>query len=172
VKFTGLLTFMPGATDTTNGPEVAPTGMVMLMDVALQVLMVTAAPFSSTALFPWVAPNPVPESTTWLPMDPVVAEILLITGAGAEVELTETLSKTAVASEVLPLFTAKPRYTFGAMVIVWLVPRWVQFTPSAEVKLLKVFPLRLTFTHIGKVPLTVPEVEALAPVLARTPKET
>jgi hypothetical protein len=66
-------------------------------------------------------------------MDAVVAEMLLITGAGAEAELTDTLSKTAVASAALPLFTAKPRYTFGAMVIVWLVPRWVQFTPSAEV---------------------------------------
>jgi hypothetical protein len=133
VKFTGLLSFMPGATDTTNGPEVAPTGMVMLMDVALQVLMVTAAPFSSTILFPWGAPNPVPEMTTWLPMDPVVADVLLITGAGAEAELTETLSKTAVArADALPLFAAKPTYTFGAMVMVWLVPRGVQFTPSAE----------------------------------------
>jgi hypothetical protein len=48
--------------------------------------------------------------------------------------VTDTLSKVAVASaEALPLFTAKPRYTFGAMRIVWLVPRWVQFTPSAEV---------------------------------------
>jgi len=124
---------MPGATDTTNGPEVAPTGMVMLMDVALQVLMVTAVPFSRTTLFPWGAPNPVPDSTTGLPMDPVVADVLLITGAGAEAELTDTLSKTAVASaEVLPLFTAIPTYTFCAMVMVWLVPCCVQFTPSAE----------------------------------------
>jgi hypothetical protein len=43
---------MPGATDTTNGPEVAPTGIVMLMDVALHVLIVTAVPFSMTTLFP------------------------------------------------------------------------------------------------------------------------
>jgi len=48
--------------------------------------------------------------------------------------VTETLSKVAVArAEALPLFTAKPTYTFCAMVIVWLVPRCVQFTPSAEV---------------------------------------
>jgi hypothetical protein len=125
---------MPGATETTNGPEAAPTGIVMLIDVALQVLMVTAVPFSRTTLFPWEAPNPVPEINTGLPMDAVVAEMLLITGAGAEAELTETLSKTAVASaEALPLFAAIPTYTFGAMVMVWLVPRGVQFTPSAEV---------------------------------------
>jgi len=55
---------MPGATDTTNGPEVAPTGIVMLMDVALHVLIVTAVPFSRTTLFPWKVPNPVPDITT------------------------------------------------------------------------------------------------------------
>ena len=44
MKVTGLLSFMPGATDTTNGPEVAPAGMVMLIDVALQVLIVTGRP--------------------------------------------------------------------------------------------------------------------------------
>jgi uncharacterized protein with PQ loop repeat len=48
--------------------------------------------------------------------------------------LIETLSKVAVArAEALPLFTANPTYTFCAMLIVWLVPRWVQFTPSADV---------------------------------------
>jgi hypothetical protein len=59
-----LLSFIPGATDTTNGPEVAPPGIVMLIDVALQVLIVTAVPFSNTTLFPWEPPNPVPEITT------------------------------------------------------------------------------------------------------------
>jgi hypothetical protein len=64
VKITGLLSFMLGATDTTKGPEVAPDGMVMVMDVALQELIVTPAPFSSTTLPPWGVPNPVPEITT------------------------------------------------------------------------------------------------------------
>jgi hypothetical protein len=55
-------------------------------------------------------------------------------GGGATGMLIETLSKTAVAkAEALPLFTANPTYTFCAMLIVWLVPRWVQFTPSADV---------------------------------------
>jgi len=38
VKRTALLSFMLGATETSKGPEVAPTGMVMLIDVLLQVL--------------------------------------------------------------------------------------------------------------------------------------
>ncbi len=57
MKITGLLSFMLGATDTTNGPEVAPVGIVMPMEVAFQLLMVTAAPFSSTTLLPWGAPK-------------------------------------------------------------------------------------------------------------------
>ena len=61
---TGLLSFMLGATDTAKGPEVAPDGIVMVMDVALQELMVTTAPFSITTLLPCKAPNPVPEITT------------------------------------------------------------------------------------------------------------
>jgi len=55
-------------------------------------------------------------------------------GAGGEDVLSDTLSKVAVASaELPPLFTANPTYTFCAMLIVWLVPSCVQFTPSKEV---------------------------------------
>ena len=47
--------------------------------------------------------------------------------------LIDTLSKLAVAAaEALPLFTAKPTYTFCPMLIVWL-PRCVQVTPSNDV---------------------------------------
>jgi hypothetical protein len=50
---------------------------------------------------------------TWLPIEPVVAETLVITGAGAAAEFTETLSNVAVVKAVvLPLFTARPTYTF------------------------------------------------------------
>jgi len=53
-----------------------------------------------------------------------------VEGAG---ELTDTLSKVAVArAVVVPLVTAKPTYTVGPMVIVWLVPTCTQFTPSAD----------------------------------------
>src|SRR5207245_815778 len=130
----GLLSFIPGATDTPNGPVVAPTGIVMLIDVPLHVLIGTATPFSRTTLFPCDAPNPVPEITTALPTDPVVADTPLITGAGAEAELTDTLSKVAVASaEALPLFTAKPTYTFCPMLRVCLVPRCLHVTPYTAV---------------------------------------
>ena len=52
VKATGLLVFMPGATVTTNDPVVAPAGIVMVMELALQLLIVTGAPFSVTVLLP------------------------------------------------------------------------------------------------------------------------
>ena len=50
-----------------------------------------------------------PVIITWLPTDPVVAETLVIAGAGAVVEVTDTLSKVAVAKvDVLRLLTASP----------------------------------------------------------------
>jgi beta-lactamase regulating signal transducer with metallopeptidase domain len=81
-------------------------------------------------------------------MDPVVAETLVISGAGAATEFTDTLSNVAVVrAVVLPLFTARPTSTLWAMVIVWLVPSCTQFSPSEETKLLNVFPLLLTFSQ-------------------------
>ena len=104
-----MLLFIPGAAETSNGPEVAPGGMVIVSDVSLQPLIVTAPPFSSTALRPGVAPKPEPLTTTWLPTDPVVAETAVITGAGAAAEFTDTLSNVAVANEaVVRLLTANP----------------------------------------------------------------
>ncbi len=104
-----MLAFMLGATNTANGPEVAPVGIVMVIEVALQVLMVAGAPFSITALLPCEAPKPVPVITTWLPTDPEVVDRLVITGAGEAVELTDTLSNVAVPRlEVLSSLTAKP----------------------------------------------------------------
>jgi hypothetical protein len=104
-----LLALMVGATETAKGPEVAPAGIVIVMDAALQELIVASAPFSVTMPLPCDAPKPLPEITTWLPIAPVVAETLVMTGAGAAVELTDTLSKVAVASaELLLLLTARP----------------------------------------------------------------
>ena len=62
----------------------------------------------------------------------------------------ETLSKLAVANEELLLLlalTAKPIYTFCAMLIVSVVPTCTQFDPSAEAYPVKVFPLRTSFTQ-------------------------
>jgi hypothetical protein len=54
-------------------------------------------------------------------------------GAGGAGMLIDTLSKVAVAAaEALPLFTAKPIYTFCPMLTAWL-PRCVQVTPSGDV---------------------------------------
>jgi len=41
---------MLGATDTSRGPEVAPVGIVIVIDVALHELMVTATALSVTKL--------------------------------------------------------------------------------------------------------------------------
>jgi hypothetical protein len=126
---------MLGATETIMGPEVAPVGIVMLIDVLFQVLIVTGIPLKITALVLCDAPNPEPEMITWLPTGPVVVERLVITGAGDPDpgKLTDTLSNVAVAMlELDPLLTPRPIYTFCAMVTVWLDPLCAQFTPSGE----------------------------------------
>jgi hypothetical protein len=156
VKRTALLSFIPGATETSNAPDVAPAGIVVVIDVPLHVLIVTAAPFSNTALPPCGPPNPVPEITTWLPIDPVVAETPVMTGADAAAELTDTLSNVAVAKEaVVRLLTASPTYTLCAMLTVWLVPNATQFTPSADPYMLNTFPLLTSFIQFGTVPLPI-----------------
>jgi hypothetical protein len=145
---------MLGAMETNKGPEVAPAGMVMVMDVPLQVLIVTAAPFNRTALPPCVAPKPEPEITTWLPIEPVVAEMAVITGAGAAAELTDTPSNVAVAKEdVVRLLTASPTYTLCAMLTVWLDPSCAQFTPSVDPYMLNTFPLLASLIQFGSVAL-------------------
>jgi hypothetical protein len=101
VKFTALLSFMLGATETSRYPEVAPEGMVTTIDVLVHELTVTGAPFSKTKLPPSDAPKPVPVIPTWLPIDPVVPDTAVIVGAGFAVELTETLSRVAVTSAPL-----------------------------------------------------------------------
>src|SRR5712691_3367890 len=160
---------MLGAMETSKSPEVAPSGIVIAMDVPLQVLIVTPAPFSRTALPPCEAPKPEPEITTWLPTEPVVAETAVITGAGAAAELTDTLSNVAVAKEdVVRLLTASPTYTFAALLTVWLVPNCAQFAPSPDPYMLNTFPLLTSFIQFGGVPLPTDWYELLAPVLARS----
>jgi hypothetical protein len=80
---------MLGATDTTSGPDVAPVGMLIDMDVLLHVLTVTAAPFRSTRLLPWDWPKPFPVTVTWVPTGPVVADSVVIVGAGVVGVLTD-----------------------------------------------------------------------------------
>jgi hypothetical protein len=104
-----LLSFILDATETTSGPEVAPAGTVKLIDVVVQELVVTRVLFKKTTPLPGDAPKFDPLTTTWLPADPVVAETLVIAGAGLGVELMDMLSIVPeYAAPVVPLLTATP----------------------------------------------------------------
>jgi hypothetical protein len=75
-------------------------------------------------------------------------------GGGGPGEVSDTLSKVAVAKEaVVRLLTARPTYTFCTMLTVWLVPNGTQFTPFADPYMLNTFPLLTSFIQFGSVPL-------------------
>ena len=57
---------MLGATDTTKEPDVAPDGIVTVMDDALQKFTITGEPFNVTKLLPCVDPKLDPSISTWL----------------------------------------------------------------------------------------------------------
>jgi hypothetical protein len=79
-------------------------------------------------------------------------------GDGGAGVVSETLSKVAVAKEeMLRLLTAKPTYTFCAMVTVWLVPNCVQVVPLLEANIVNTFPLRTSFSQFGSVALPTDE---------------
>ena len=104
---------MAGPTDTTRYPDVAPAGIVIVIELALQELIVAATAFIRAWLLPCDAPNPDPEITIWLPTEAVVAETPVITGAGLDGVLIDTLSNVAVyVVDVLWLVTPRPMYTF------------------------------------------------------------
>ena len=159
---------MLGATETASGPELAPVGKVIAMLDSLQELIVVWLPFSKTALLPCVDPKFAPLITTWLPIAPVVADTLLIIGAGAAAEFTDTLSIADVAKVELDwLLTTKPMYTFVAIVIVWLVPTCTQLTPSSDAYPLNVFPLLTTLSQYGNAAVRPLDVLVLPPVVSR-----
>jgi len=64
VKYTGLLQFILGFTQTAKYPEVAPVGIVIVIDVLLQELIDAGRSFTNTVLAPCVVPNPVPDMST------------------------------------------------------------------------------------------------------------
>jgi hypothetical protein len=77
-------------------------------------------------------------------------------GGGGPGEVSDTLSKVAVAKEaVVRLLTAGPMYTLVAMLTVWLVPNCTQFTPFADPYMLNTFPLRTSFIQFGSVALPI-----------------
>jgi len=105
VNTTGLLVFILGPTETAKYPVIAPDAIVIVIDVSLHEFTVIGASLSRTTLLACELPKCKPLITTWLPIEPVVAETPVMTGAGADAELTDTLSKRAV---VLFSVTAKP----------------------------------------------------------------
>jgi hypothetical protein len=90
---------MLGATDTNSGPEVAPLGIVTMINVLVHESIVMGALFNNTRLPFCEAPKPDPLMVTWLPTEPVVAETLVMAGPGFAVELTDTLSIVTVVSD-------------------------------------------------------------------------
>src|SRR5438445_482138 len=103
-----------------------------------------------------------------VPVFPVVAERLEMTGATDAEELIETLSK--VPEPRLPvvlLLTAKPTYTDCCIFTVSVDPNWLQSIPSADTYALNELPDRTSFSHLGKLNELGLEYDSLLPVLAR-----
>jgi hypothetical protein len=86
---------MFGAIETRSGPDVAPAGIVMFMELEPQRLTGTGDPFRRTRLLPCAVPKLAPVIVTWLPTFPVVAERFVITGPGSVADVTYTLSMVA-----------------------------------------------------------------------------
>jgi predicted small secreted protein len=107
VKGIPLLASAP--TVTTTFPDVAPTGTGTAIVFEFQLVGVARVPLNVTVLAPWVEPKFAPSIVTEALGTAMLGERLVIEGAktGA-LKLTATLAKVAVASELVPLFTAKP----------------------------------------------------------------
>ena len=80
----------------------------MVIEQALHELIVIGTEFSVSRLLPCAAPKFDPDTTTWLPTAPVVAESPVMIGASADAELTETLSKLTDTKLVGVPATANP----------------------------------------------------------------
>ena len=85
---------MLGATDTTSGPDVAPTGTVKTIEVLLHKLIVIEAPFSNKTLPFCVAPKLLPVISTWLPTEADVADKPVIENVDKVIEKATKLGAT------------------------------------------------------------------------------
>jgi hypothetical protein len=83
-------------TVTKTFPVTAPTGTVRSISVSIQCVGVAGIELKVTVLAPWDGPNAVPLITTEAPTAPAVGDRPVMIGAGAVVELIDTLSKVAV----------------------------------------------------------------------------
>ena len=145
---TELLALRLEPTATAKSPEVVPDAIVKVIEDSFQELIVCEVPLMSTRLLPCVVPKPLPLTTTWLPIEPVVADIPVIMGADDKLEVMATLSNVAVARPGLTsAVTASPMQTDEAIPIVWVLPICAQTIPSYDEKAVKLFPLLTSFTQ-------------------------
>jgi hypothetical protein len=78
-------------TVTVTWPVVAAFGTVTLIDVALQLTMVAAAPLKRTTLLPWLVPKFWPLMVTAVPAAPLAGESDVMLGPGVTVKVTPLL---------------------------------------------------------------------------------
>ena len=109
-------------TVTGPDPDGAVLGTAATICVLLQLVIEEAAdPLNLTVLLPWAAPKFDPAIVTDVPNAPKAGDTPVTKGLAPIV--TDTLSNVTVATFVMSsLHTAKPMYTFCAIVIVRLVP--------------------------------------------------
>ena len=145
-----------------------PTAAVLLA-VSVSVLVLVALPGLNEAVTP--AGKPEADKLT-LPLKPFCGVIVMVfvtlapcvsdrvlsdaesekLGWGGPGVVRETLSKEAVArAAVVRSVTARPMYTLGAMLTVWVAPSCIHFTPSEEPNVVNALPLRLSLIQPGGV---------------------
>jgi hypothetical protein len=88
-------------TVTTTFPVLAPTGTIVVMLVALQLLGAEFVPLNATVLPPWEKPKLDPAMTTIAPMTPELGVRLLI--LGVTVKLTPLLAAPLAVTTTLPV---------------------------------------------------------------------
>jgi hypothetical protein len=136
-------------TVTVTGPLVVLLGTVAVMLVLLQDVTVAAMPLKRSWLLPGLEPKVLPATVTVPPTGAAGGVKLVMTGVTTSaVGLIDSLSNVpAVRAELDVLVTARPTNTFPAIVMVWVDPTCVQFTPSGAAYPLNVFPLRINMNQ-------------------------
>jgi hypothetical protein len=113
------------ATVTITFPVVAPVGIVPVTDVADQLVMLSAVPFTVIVLLPWVSPKFNPEICTGEPRSPLVGDTLAIRGVGRTANSTRLLPTPPTWTTILPVVsfgtvtTILPGVQLTAVATVW-----------------------------------------------------
>jgi hypothetical protein len=128
---------------------VAPTGTVVAIDVALQVVIVAGVPLNRTAPEPWVEPKPVPLIVTAVPTAPEAFDRLVMAGAATTTNLTPLLATPLVLTTTLPVVA--PVGTVATIEI------------ALQVVIVAVLPLKMTVPEPWVEPKPVPVIVTDAP---------